>query len=223
MHIPDGYLSPATWGGLYAAMLPVWSMASRWASRHLKTSQVPFLALGAAFSFVIMMFNIPIPGGTSGHATGAVLVAILLGPWAGVLALTVALAIQALIFGDGGITALGANCFNIAFAESFTGYWVYRLIARRSDATSSRRVTAAAVAGYVGINISALLTAIELGIQPLIAHTNTGQPLYAPYPLAVAVPVMAGEHLLLFGFVEAAVTALVIRHIQKSDIGLLRG
>lgn len=223
MHIPDGYLSPVTWGGLYAAMLPVWSMASRWASRHLKTRQVPFLALGAAFSFVIMMFNIPIPGGTSGHATGAVLVAILLGPWAGVIALTVALAIQALIFGDGGITALGANCFNMAFAESFTGYWVYRLIAGRSDAASSRRVTAAAVAGYVGINISALLTAIELGIQPLIAHTNTGQPLYAPYPLAVAVPVMAGEHLLLFGFVEAAVTALVIRHIQKSDIGLLRG
>lgn len=222
MHIPDGYLSPVTYGSLYAAMLPVWGLASRWANRRLKSKQVPFLALGAAFSFVIMMFNIPAPGGTSGHATGAVLIAILLGPWAGVLALTVALAIQAIVFGDGGITALGANCFNMAFAESFTGYWIYRLIAGRADISSPRRVFAAGVAGYVGINVSALLTAVELGIQPMIAHTATGQPLYAPYPLSVAVPVMAAEHLLIFGIVEAAVTALVIRYLQKSDPELLK-
>ncbi|MDH4099500.1 MAG: cobalt transporter CbiM [Nitrospirota bacterium] len=221
MHIPDGYLSPATWGSLYAAMIPVWGMASRWAKKHLKTKQAPYLALGAAFSFVIMMFNIPIPGGTTGHAAGMVLVAILLGPWAAVLAITVALAIQALVFGDGGITALAANCFNIAFAGSFAGYWTYRLIAGKSETTGKRRITASAVAGYVGINVSALLTAVELGIQPLIAVSATGQPLYAPYPLSVAVPVMMGEHLLLFGFVEAAVTALVVRYIQQTDPKML--
>src|SRR5512135_2695208 len=114
MHIPDGYLGPATYGTLFGAAVPFWAFASWKLNRTLKSRQAPYLALGAAFSFVIMMFNIPMPGGTSGHATGTALIAILLGPWAAVIAVSVALAIQALLFGDGGITALGANCFNIA-------------------------------------------------------------------------------------------------------------
>ena len=94
----------------------------------LKASQVPLLALSAAFSFVIMMFNVPLPGGTTGHATGATPIAILIGPWPAVLALSIALIVQALIFGDGGITAIGANCFNIAFAGLLVGYGIYKLI-----------------------------------------------------------------------------------------------
>ena len=77
MHIPDGYLGPTTCGFFYLLMLPVWTAASRVVKKTLKARQVPLLAIGAAFSFVIMMFNLPIPGGTSGHAVGAVLVAIL--------------------------------------------------------------------------------------------------------------------------------------------------
>ena len=112
MHIPDGYLGPPTSGTLFAVMIPFWIAASRIAKRTLRAKQVPLLAIGAAFSFVIMMFNVPIPGGSTGHAVGGVLVAILLGPWAAMIAITVALVIQALLFGDGGITAIGANCFN---------------------------------------------------------------------------------------------------------------
>jgi len=90
MHIPDGYLGPATCGVFYAVMLPIWTAASRIVKRTLKIRQVPLLAIGAAFSFVIMMFNVPIPGGSTGHAVGGVLIAILLGPWAACVAITVA-------------------------------------------------------------------------------------------------------------------------------------
>ena len=128
---------------------------------------MPFLAIGAAFSFVIMMFNVPIPGGSTGHGVGGVLLAILLGPWAACIAVTVALVIQALLFGDGGITSIGANCFNMAFVLPFVGYYVYRLISAGSQAGSDKRVVAAGVGGYVGICIAALCAGVEFGLQPL--------------------------------------------------------
>jgi len=221
MHIPDGYLGPLTYCTMYAATVPFWAIASWRMNRTLKAKQAPYLAIGAAFSFVIMMFNIPIFGGTTGHATGATLIAILIGPWAATIAVSVALIIQALLFGDGGITAIGANCFNMAIAGVFIGYGVYRLVSLGSAIGSRRRLVAGAVAAYVSLNISALLTAIQFGIQPVIERSSTGQSLYAPFPLSVAVPAMAIEHLFLFGFVEAAVTALVIRYFQKNEPEML--
>jgi cobalt/nickel transport system permease protein len=190
-------------------------------NRALKAKQAPYLAIGAAFSFVIMMFNIPIIGGTTGHATGATLIAILIGPWAAMIAVSVALIIQALLFGDGGITAIGANCFNMAIAGVFVGYGVYRLLSRGAAIDSRRRIIAGAAAAYISLNVSALLAAIQLGIQPIIERSSSGQPLYAPFPLSIAIPAMAIEHLFLFGFVEAAVTALVIKYFQKNEPEML--
>jgi cobalt/nickel transport system permease protein len=223
MHIPDGYLGPATCGIFYAAMLPIWAFASKIVKKTLKARQVPLLAIGAAFSFVIMMFNVPIPGGSTGHAVGGVLVAILLGPWAACIAITVALVVQALLFGDGGITAIGANCFNMAFVLPFVGYYVYRLISMGSAIDSNRRVIAAFIAAYIGINVAAICAGVEFGLQPLFHHTANGQALYCPYGLNVAVPAMAGEHLLIFGWVEAVVTALVVKYLQKQSIEILEG
>lgn len=217
MHIPDGYLGPVTYGAMYGVTVPFWAVASWKMNRALKAKQAPYLAIGAAFSFVIMMFNIPIIGGTTGHATGATLIAILIGPWAAIIAVSVALIIQALLFGDGGITAIGANCFNMAIAGVFVGYGTYRLLSLGASISSKRRLVAGAAAAYISLNVSALLTAIEFGIQPIIERSSSGQPLYAPFPLNVAVPAMALEHLFLFGFVEAAVTALVIKYFQKND------
>jgi cobalt/nickel transport system permease protein len=222
MHIPDGYLGPATYGTLYAVTVPFWAVASWKLNRTLKAKQAPFLAIGAAFSFVIMMFNIPILGGTTGHATGATLIAILLGPWAALIAVSVALIIQAVLFGDGGITAIGANCFNMAVAGVFSGYAVYRLIAAHAGVLSRRRWIAGAVAAYVSLNVSALLAAVQFGIQPLLERSADGRPLYSPFPLSIALPAMAIEHLLVFGFIEAAVTALVIKYFQKNDPEMLR-
>lgn len=217
MHIPDGYLSPQTYIPATAAMVPVWAAASAKVKKTLRLSQVPMLALGAAFSFVIMMFNIPIPGGTTGHAVGSVLVAILLGPWAAVIAVSLALVVQAVLFGDGGITAIGANCLNIAVVAPFVGWWVYRLLAGGESASVKRRVFAGAAAGYAGLNASALTTAVMFGIQPAIAHDASGRALYSPFGLEVAIPAMMVSHLLVFGFVEAAVTGLAMAYIARTD------
>jgi cobalt/nickel transport system permease protein len=221
MHIPDGYLGPQTYGAAYVLAAPFWAIASQKLNKTLRSRQVPLLALGAAFSFVIMMFNVPIPGGTTGHAVGAVLVAVLLGPWAACVAVSIALIVQAFLFGDGGITAIGANCLNMAVIMPFVGYGVYRLISARSEMTSPRRWIGAAVGGYVGLNVAAVSAGIMFGIQPAIAHDAAGHALYAPYPLTVAVPAMAVEHLLLFGIVEAVVTGLVVAYLQRADVSLL--
>jgi len=222
MHIPDGYLGPITCIAGFVAVAPVWAIASRRVKKTLQAKQVPLFAIGAAFSFVIMMFNIPIPGGTTGHAVGAVLVAILLGPWAATIAVRVALVIQALLFGDGGITAIGANCFNMAFILPFTGYAVYRVISGNSPVTSVRRVVAAGIGGYVGLVIASLCAGIEFGLQPILHHTASGQALYCPYGLKVAVTAMVGEHLLIFGWVELIATALVVKYLQKQEPSLLQ-
>ncbi len=221
MHIPDGYLSPQTWGALYAIMAPLWALASRIVGRTLTQRKIPFLALGAAFSFIIMLFNIPIPGGSTGHAVGGVVVAILLGPWAALIAISIALGLQAFLSGEGGITAIGANCFNIGFVMPMTGFLVYRLASMGSAVTSRRRWIGGAIAGYVGLNAAAFTTAVMFGLQPILAKGSTGQPLYFPYPLAVAVPVMAVQHLFLFGFIEAGLTALVVIYFQRSAPSML--
>ncbi|MEW5979259.1 MAG: cobalt transporter CbiM [Acidobacteriota bacterium] len=221
MHIPDGYLSPQTYVPLWGIMFPIWAKASKHLQSSLRRRHVPLFALSAAFSFVIMMFNVPIPGGASGHATGATIIAILLGPWAAILSVSVALIIQSLFFGDGGITAIGANCFNIAVVIPVVSHFLYRWISRGAPLQSSRRVLAGAIAGYAGLNASALFTALELGIQPLIARSAAGVPLYSPFPLSVAVPAMTISHMALFGLIEAFVTAFILRYFQKSDLAML--
>jgi cobalt/nickel transport system permease protein len=221
MHIPDGYLGPQTYEVLDVVMIPIWLTAARKAKRTLKAKQIPLLALGSAFAFIIMMFNVPVIGGSTGHAVGATLIAIILGPWAAVIAVSIALVIQAGLFGDGGITAIGANCFNMAVVIPFVGYYLYRLIGGDAP-SSSRRVVSSGVAAYVAIVAGAICAGFEFGIQPSIAHTASGQALYAPYKLSVAVPAMALEHLLFFGVVEAIVTMGVVAALARTDPELLR-
>ena len=222
MHIPDGYLSPQTCAVMGAVMVPVWATAARKVKRNIKAKYVPLMAIGAAFSFTIMMYNVPIPDGTTAHAVGGALLAVILGPWAATIAITVALAIQALLFGDGGILAFGANAFNMAFVLPFVSYFCYRLIAGNSAIRSARHWVGGLVAGYVGLNVSALVAAVEFGLQPTLFHTASGMPLYSPYPLGIAIPAMAFGHLLVAGPIEAVVTALVIRYLQAANPGLLR-
>src|SRR5918911_125646 len=222
MHIPDGYLSPSTCATLYAASAPFWYIALQRIKRLLNTRLVPLLSVFAAFSFVIMMFNLPLPGGTTGHAVGMGIAAVVLGPWGSMLAISVALLIQAIFFGDGGITAFGANCFNMAIVGSLVAYWAYRAIAGRAAVTSTRRVIAAAIAGYLAINVAALFAAIEFGIQPLWFTDANGAPLYAPYPLSVAIPAMMLGHLTIAGLAELVVTGGVVAYLQKADPSLLK-
>lgn len=221
MHIPDGYLSPATCAATYAAALPFWWIAMRRVRAVLNARLVPLLSVVAAFSFVVMMFNLPLPGGTTGHAVGMAIAAIVLGPWPAVLAISIALFIQALFFGDGGITAFGANCLNMAIVGPMVAALSYRLISGRSAVTAPRRIAAAALAGYLAINVSALLAAIEFGIQPMLFHDAAGTPLYAPYPLTVAVPAMMLGHLTFAGLAEGIITGGIVAWLQRSNPHLL--
>ena len=223
MHIPDGYLSPSTCAALYTASAPFWYVALKKVRSRLHTRLIPRLALFAAFSFVLMMFNVPLPGGTSGHATGVGLATVVLGPWAGMLAISTALLIQALFFGDGGITAFGANAFNMAIAGCLVMYAAYRILQRLFGTRAWAKPAAAAVAAYLAINVSALLTAIEFGIQPMFFKDALGHPLYAPFPLNVAIPAMLIGHLTIAGFAELILTGGVVGYLQRTSPSLVAG
>jgi cobalt/nickel transport system permease protein len=216
MHIPDGYLSPQTYVPCYAISAAFLSLGLKKIRAELSASHIPYFAMAATFAFLIQMFNIPAPGGTTGHAVGAAIVALLLGPWTAVVAVTVVLVIQAFVFGDGGITAIGANSLTMAIIMPFTAAGIFRLA--RGSALTGRRVTFAAfAAGYLSLLIAAIATAVLFGIQPLVASSPDGRPLYAPYPLSVALPVMALEHMFLFSIIEGLMTALIVKYFLKNE------
>ncbi len=218
MHIPDGYLSPQTFVPMYAVSAGFWAVGLRKLKAQLTVKQVPYLSMAAAFSFLIMMFNIPIPGGTSGHAVGGGIIAILLGPWTAVIAVSVVLMIQALVFGDGGITAYGANCFNMAIVAPFVTWFIFRAVAGNRK-SGVRPMAGAFLGGWLGLSVAAACAGVEFGIQPIVAHGPGGAPLYAPYPLSIALPAMFFGHLLVFGPFEGVVTMLLVKYFYSTDAG----
>lgn len=225
MHIPDGYLGPATYGACWAAMLPIWGYASRKVKQDVKTAEIPYLAMCTVFSLMAMMFVLPIPGGTTGHISGTTLVAILLGPWAAILSVSISLIIQAVVMGDGGITAIGPNCFNIAVIGSFVGAGIYRLTLlaanRKSHSSFAVCATAGAIAAYMAINVGALSTACMLGLQPII-YGGAGSG-YFPFHFKAAIPATMLPHLTMVGALEATVTALVLIFIKKNRTIMVGG
>ena len=220
MHIPENYLSPQTCAVLGAAMVPVWYLAVRKVKEEVPRERLPLLGVGAAFSFLAMMLNVPLPGGTTGHAVGGVLLALLFGPFGACLSVSTALFVQALFFGDGGILAFGANCFNMAFVLPFSGWAAARAVRRVLPA---HPLVAAGVGGYVGINLAALLAAIEFGVQPLLFHDAAGQALYCPYPLSISIPAMMAGHLTLFGLAEVVFTTGVLAYLRQAAPELVAG
>lgn len=215
MHIPDGYLSPIVSLGLGVVTVPTWYMATKKVKDVLNNRTVPLMAIFSALSFTIMMFNVPVPGGTTAHGVGGTLIAIVLGPWAATLCVSTALIIQALFFGDGGILAIPTNCLNMAIILPFVGYGVYRLVAGRSPVLSARRVWAAAIGSYVGISVAALGVGIELGIEPVL-FTDHGHAMYSPYSFSQAIPAMLAAHCFGASIVEALITALGVAYLQKN-------
>jgi cobalt/nickel transport system permease protein len=143
MHIPDGFIDGPTSlaAGLIAITAVAWCVKKT--SETLSDRDIPVVGLVAAFIFAAQMLNFPVANGTSGHLLGGVLAAVLVGPYAGALAVTVVLVVQALLFADGGLSALGLNVINMALAGAFVGYGLYLLL-RRIFASRSWSVTAAA-------------------------------------------------------------------------------
>ena len=220
MHIPENYLSPATCAVMTAAMVPVWTHSVKKIKNELPKEKIAMVGVGAAFSFLGMMFNVPLVGGTTGHAVGGTLIALLFGPEAACLGVSIALLLQAVIFGDGGILAFGANCFNMAFILPFVGYYLFKMIGGKADDQGKRlgvrEYPAAAIGSYVGINVAALCAAVEFGIQPMLFHDAAGNALYCPYGLEISIPAMLIPHLLVAGFVEAAFTVAIYAFIKKT-------
>jgi len=208
MHIADGYLSPATVAVSYAVTVPLWMYGFRKLKEKLNEETLPVIGALSALSFVIMMFNIPVPGGTSGHAVGAALISILFGPWIGFISVSLVLLIQSIIFGDGGISAWAINSFAMGFVGSFVGYYIFKFFENKKFAPF--------ISGYVSIVAASFVVALALGIQPLFWSEN-GNPLYFPFDLKITIPAMVGEHLLFFGVVEGIFTQVVYNFLTKKE------
>lgn len=208
MHIPDGFISPQTYLPAYVAAAGLWAYAARRVKRDLDSDTLPFLAACTALSFVLMMVALPLPGGTTVHAAGIGLLAVSFGGWMGFLAVSLVLAMQALLFGDGGITALPINALAMGFVGSFAAVGIWRFLGRINE------TVALFLAGWLSIVLPALLVALALGIQPAIAHDPQGNPLFFPFGLNITLPAVVLPHLLV-GLAEGVLTVLGYRYLIR--------
>lgn len=213
MHIPDGYLGPKTYIPLWLIAAGLWTLAIRKIRKQAGIDGYALAGIFSALSFVLQMFNIPLPGGTTAHIVGTGVTAIILGPWLSYIAISVVLVVQALLFADGGVTAIGANSFNMGFLSAVSSYLLFSFF---RNAPRKRKLIGAFLAGYAGICLSTLATAIEIGVQPLIEVKADGTPLYSPFPLKVSVPAMLIPHLLLVGIIEGIFTAVVVNYFMRN-------
>lgn len=201
MHIPDGFLDAKTAVASGALATAGLGLALAGVRRTVSPRRIPLIGLAAAFVFAAQMLNFPVAGGTSGHLIGAVLAAVLLGPSAAVLVMSAVLILQCLMFADGGVTALGANVFNMALVATGVGYGVYRLAARAAGGSLRARLFATAFAAWCSTVAGAVTCAGQLALSHTVAWR-------------VALPAMAGVHMLI-GLGEALITTLVVAAVAR--------
>jgi len=200
MHIPDGFLSANTWVPAWIISAGGMGVCLKRVSLLLKDKMIPLMGVMAAFIFAAQMLNFPVMGGTSGHLLGGVLAAVLLGPYAGAIVIAMVLAVQCLIFQDGGLTALGANILNMSFIGTMGGYVIY-VIVRGVIRNKRGVIIAAGIAAWFSVILASGACAIELAIS-------------GTSPLKVALPAMAGVHSII-GIGEALITCLVLSFVLK--------
>jgi cobalt/nickel transport system permease protein len=208
MHIPDGFLSLQTYLPAYALAAGAWAYAARHLQRRLDETLLPRLAVLSALGFVLMSVMLPLPGGTSVHASGIGILAVVFGPWISFAAVSLVLLLQTLVFGAGGITVLPVNALAMGLAGSAMACLGYRLLSPIGE-----RVGLFA-AGWLASVVPALLIALVLGIQPHIAHTPEGQPLFFPFGLGVTLPAVVIPQVLL-GIGEGLLTVLVVGFLRR--------
>ena len=209
MHIPDGLLDPITtivlWIVTIAIMILGYFRMGKMFEKEDSEKMIPYIGVLAAIIFAFQFVNYPVPGGTSGHLVGGTLVAVILGPWASVIVLFLILIIQSL-FGDGGITALGANTFNMGIIGGIVGFYLVILFVRLLNNTSLKKelkvTIATAIGSYIAIVLASFICGIEIGISGTI-------------PIEIAVPAMVFWHILI-GIGEAIISALIVFYIYKT-------
>jgi cobalt/nickel transport system permease protein len=208
MHIPDGFLSTATVATTYVVSAGGVANAVRLANKNLGEKHIPMMGILAAFVFAAQMLNFPVAGGTSGHYLGAALIAILLGPWAAVLIMAVVLTGQSFIFQDGGVSALGANIFNMGIIGGFGSYYIYKWLHSLLGGSNRSMLISGFVAAWASVLLASTACAIELAIS-------------GTSPLSVALPAMAGVHAII-GIGEGLITVAVVSLIKATRPDLLK-
>lgn len=198
MHIPDGFLDTKTWISLGVVSIGAAGVAVKQINKKFGDKQIPVMGVVAAFIFAAQMLNFPIGGGTSGHFMGAALASIILGPFTGILIMTTVLIVQCLVFQDGGLTALGANIFNMGIVGSFTSYYVYTVI----NKLGKKGIFVGTFAGaWLSIVVAAAFCAVELAVS-------------GTTPIRIVLPAMVAVHAVI-GVVEGLITVSVITFILK--------
>lgn len=210
LHAPDGFLSIPVAFAMWAVTIVVLAIAVRQTNRTLDERAIPLMGVMAAFIFAAQMFNFQVVGGTSGHLLGGVLAAVLLGPWAGTLVMACVIAVQGLIFQDGGLVVMGANIFNMGVIGTLGGYWLYRVLCRLLGGEDRARIPAAGVAAWAAVIVASVAMAIELAIS-------------GTTPLEIALPAMLGVHALI-GIGEALITMAALAFIAatRADLFTIR-
>lgn len=203
MHIPDGFLNLPVIVVTWVVAIGLIAISLKRAQAEYQERAVPLMGVCAAFIFAAQMINFPIPGGTSGHLLGGTLAGALLGPWAGSLVMAVVFIVQGTLFQDGGLTALGANIFNMGLIGTFGGYYLYRMIRFAFGRDSVRGiVVGTAIAAWTSVVVAAIMCAFELSLSGTI-------------PLVVALVAMVWWHLLI-GVGEAVITVIALSFIWRT-------
>ena len=208
MHIPDGLLDPVTTVVLWIVTIVVLVFGFKKIRNSFEDEDseklIPYIGVLAATIFAFQFVNYPVPGGTSGHLVGGTLVGVILGPWAAVVVIFMILIVQSL-FGDGGITAIGANTFNMGIIGGIVGFYIVKLIMmglNKTNMEKEKKVTiATAIGSYIAIVLAALIAGIEIGIGGAI-------------PMSIAIPAMVFWHLII-GIGEAIISAFIVYFIYK--------
>ena len=209
MHIPDGLLDPVTTIVLWIITIAVLIFSFKKIGNVFEDEDseklIPYIGVLAATIFAFQFVNYPVPGGTSGHLVGGTLVGVILGPWAAVIVIFMILVVQAL-FGDGGITAIGANTFNMGIIGGIVGFYIVKLfvkILNKTNLPKEKKVTiSTAIGSYIAIVLAAFFAGVEIGIGGSI-------------PINIIVPIMIFWHLLI-GIGEAIISALIVYFIYKA-------
>jgi cobalt/nickel transport system permease protein len=208
MHVPDGFLNGPVLSVTWLISIALIAIALNRVQAEYQDRTVPLMGVCAAFIFAAQMINFPIPGGTSGHLLGGTLAGALLGPWAGSLVMAVVFIVQGVVFQDGGITAMGANIFNMGLVGTFGGYYILRMVRNTMGRDKlSGMVTGTAVAAWLSVVMAATFCAFELAISGTV-------------PLNVALGTMVGWHTLI-GIGEALITVATVTFVWRTRPDLL--
>ena len=214
MHIPDGLLDPITtvvlWIVVIVVMIFGFKKIGKVFEEEDSEKMIPYIGVLAATIFAFQFVNYPVPGGTSGHLVGGTLVSVILGPWVAVIVIFMVLVVQAL-FGDGGITAIGANTFNMGVICGIVGFYIVKLLVLILNKTNLKKETkvtvATAIGSYIAIVLAAFFAGVEIGIGGAV-------------PIEIIVPIMIFWHLLI-GIGEAVISALIVYFIYKAKPELI--